>query len=460
MKLGYELTIEQSQKLVMTPQIIQAINILQLNTFDLLEYVQRELIENPVLEEKTDFEAELAHADCFKVADAIAEDEYNCRSYREWQTDSDADADDMSIEGFVAEEETLQDFLMDQLRLSNLDADRKKVGVYVIYGIDDDGYLNISPEDISVTCNAGLDVVEEVIRLIQHFDPVGVAARSIQECLLIQMQSKNLLTDDAKIIIEEMLEDVAANRLKKIAHTLDKDPAYVSSIIDEIRNLNPKPGMSFMSGEDRPKYIIPDIIVDKSGEGYDVSFNESGSPHLRLSSYYSRLSRSVEKNSETETYLRDRINSAIWLIKSIEQRRQTVYNVASAIVEYQIDFLDNGIKKLRPLTMKVIADETGMHESTVSRAIKGKYMQTPQGIFSMRYFFDSGVSSNEGDGVSASSVKSIISEIIEKEDPRKPLSDTRIVERLKNNGIDISRRTVAKYREAMGIRSSSGRRRF
>ena len=256
-----------------------------------------------------------------------------------------------------------------------------------------------------------------------------------------------------------MLEDLAENRISQIAKTLGIRNQDVQAIADKIRSLEPKPGRLYDSDENI-KYIVPDVFVEKIDGEYVVTTNDTSMPRLMVSSYYNKLSAEAANDEELNKYLNNRFNAAVWLIKSIEQRKQTIYNVATAIVRYQQDFFDYGEKHLKPLTLKQIAEEIGIHESTVSRSINGKYMQSPRGVFELKYFFTSGVASGDGTGVSSNSVKSFIKEIIDGEDPKKPYSDQEMADILKAKGIDISRRTVAKYREGMHILSSSKRRRF
>ena len=394
MKLGYELTIEQTQKLSMTPELIQAIQILQFNNQELSDYVQNELLENPVLEAEK------------------------------------------SYEQYVYEEDTLTDYLMSQLQFSRLTGQMAAIGRYIIEVIDDNGYLTMSVEEISKAVGADIDTVEEVLNFVQTFDPCGVAARNLRECLIIQFAAKGLLTDEIEYIIENMLEELAENKIAYIAKTIGIKNQEVQQIADLIKTMEPKPGRVFSSGE-ATGYVVPDIIVEKVNDEYQVMNNDTSMPKLMVSSYYNRLSAEAKKDEELNKYLTDRFNAAVWLIKSIEQRKQTIYNVASAVVKYQQDFFDNGEKSLKTLPLKQIAEDV-----------------------ELKYFFSSGVSGEDGTGVSSNSVKSIIKEIIAGENPQKPYSDQDMVEILKDKGIDISRRTVAKYREGMNILSSSKRRRF
>lgn len=453
MKLGYELTIEQTQKLSMTPELIQAIQILQFNNQELSDYVQNELLENPVLEAEKSYDAQEVD-----IREKIREADYEEESFRQWEYRPDDD-DDYTYEQYVYEEDTLTDYLMSQLQFSRLTGQMATIGRYIIEVIDDNGYLTMSVEEISKAVGADIDTVEEVLNFIQTFDPCGVAARNLRECLIIQFAAKGLLTDEIEYIIENMLEELADNKIAYIAKTIGIKNQEVQQIADLIKTMEPKPGRVFSSGE-ATRYVVLDIIVEKVNDEYQVMNNDTSMPKLMVSSYYNKLSAEAKQDEELNKYLTDRFNAAVWLIKSIEQRKQTIYNVASAVVKYQQDFFDNGEKSLKTLTLKQIAEDVGVHESTVSRSINGKYMQSPRGVFELKYFFSSGVSGEDGTGVSSNSVKSIIKEIIAGENPQKPYSDQDMVEILKNKGIDISRRTVAKYREGMNILSSSKRRRF
>lgn len=453
MKLGYELTIEQTQKLSMTPELIQAIQILQFNNQELVDYVQNELLENPVLEAEKEYDTQEVD-----IREKIREADYEEESFKQWEYSPDED-DDYTYEQYVSEEDTLTDYLFMQLQFSNLKGKHAAIGKYIIEAVDDNGYLTASVEEIAKAVDAEIEDVEDTLNFIQTFDPAGIAARNLRECLIIQLAAKGLLTDEIEYIIENMLEDLADNKIAHIAKTLNMKNQEVQQIADLIKTLEPKPGRLFSSGE-TTRYVIPDIFVEKINDEFVVTNNDTSVPKLMVSSYYNKLSAEADKDEELNKYLNDRFNAAVWLIKSIEQRKQTIYNVASAVVKYQQDFFDKGEKYLKTLTLKQIAEEVGVHESTVSRSINGKYMQSPRGVFELKYFFLSGVSGGDGAGVSSNSVKSIIKEIINGEDPRKPYSDQDMVEILKDKGIDISRRTVAKYREGMNILSSSKRRRF
>ncbi len=452
MKIGYELTIEQSQKLAMTPDLIQAIQILQFTNYDLIEYVKNELLENPLLESESNLDLEAVD-----IREKIISDSYYEGSFKHWEHDNEEE-NDYSFEQFVSENKTLHDFMMEQLSISSIDEEYKRIAKYIIEAIDDNGYLTSDSKEISEEFGVSESKIEEIIDLIQTFEPPGVCARSLSECLLIQLAAKGLLSDEMEYVVNNMLEEVAKNHIAQIGKQLNIKPEQVQEIIDVIKKLEPKPGQMFYSG-DSTKYVIPDVIVEEVGGEYVISNNDASVPHLMVSSYYNKLSKDAQNDEQLKKYLSDRFNSAVWLIKSIEQRKHTIYNVAEAIVRYQKDFFSKGVRYLKPLTLKQIADEIGVHESTVSRSINGKYMQSPRGLYELKYFFASGVSLGE-EGISSNSVKALIKSYIEKENSKKPLSDSAIVKMLEDENIEISRRTVAKYREGMGIASSSHRRRY
>lgn len=470
MKLGYGLTIEQSQKLTMTPELIQAIQILQFSSQDLENFVQDELMQNPVLElnsaepsaehevskSETLDKKEADEAD-FDLREKVKEAEYDDISYKQWE--HRRTNEEPTFEQFVSKDETLEDSLLLQLTFSKLKGIDMKIGRYLIESIDDNGYLRCDVHEVARVFKTSTEHVYSVLDVIQTFEPSGVGARCLQECLIIQLASRGLLEDSIEYIILHHLNDIAENRLAKVSKEMGLTVQQVQVVADLIRTLEPKPGRQFSSGES-VRYVIPDVIVEKIDGEYQVLTNEGTVPHLMVSSYYMSLAKQAKDDTELSKYLGDKYNSALWLMKSIEQRKQTIYSVAMAIVEHQRDFFDRGPKYLKTMTLRDVAQELEIHESTVSRTINGKYMQTPRGVFELKYFFASGVTAGDGEGVSSASIKTIIKEIIDGEDPKKPYSDQDMVEMLGTRGIEISRRTVAKYREGMGILSSSKRRRF
>ena len=431
MKIGYELTIEQTQKLSMTPELIQAIQILQYNNQELNEYIDKELLENPILESEYHKESD-TEIDIDSLRDQLIQADENVEAYKQWESHSTSD--EYSYENFVAFNYTLTEFLIEQLHFSSLKGQDAEIGRYIIENIDDNGYLSMSLEEICSVLDVDLDSCERVLDLIHTFEPSGVGARDLNECLIIQLASLGELTDEIEFIISNRLKDLADNKYALISKEVGISLTEVQEIADLIKTLEPKPGRGFDS-DNSIKYILPDIYVEETNGEYIVSANDGSTPSLH-------------------------INSAMWLMKSIEQRKKTIYNVASAIVQFQNDFFAKGERFLKPLTLKQIAETVGVHESTVSRAINGKYMQCPRGVFELKYFFTGGILNEDGSGVSSNSIKSMIKEFVDAEDDKKPLSDSKISEMLHEKGIDISRRTVAKYRDDIGILPSSKRRRF
>lgn len=456
MKIGYELTIEQTQKLSMTPELIQAIQILQYNNQELNEYIDKELLENPILESEYHKESD-TEIDIDSLRDQLIQADENVEAYKQWESHSTSD--EYSYENFVAFNYTLTEFLIEQLHFSSLKGQDAEIGRYIIENIDDNGYLSMSLEEICSVLDVDLDSCERVLDLIHTFEPSGVGARDLNECLIIQLASLGELTDEIEFIISNRLKDLADNKYALISKDMGISIAEVQGIADLIKTLEPKPGRGFDS-DNSIKYIIPDIYVEETNGEYVVSANDGSTPSLHISSYYNSLTEEAKLDKELSNYLNNRFNSAMWLMKSIEQRKKTIYNVASAIVQFQNDFFAKGERFLKPLTLKQIAETVGVHESTVSRAINGKYMQCPRGVFELKYFFTGGILNEDGSGVSSNSIKSMIKEFVDAEDDKKPLSDSKISEMLHEKGIDISRRTVAKYRDDIGILPSSKRRRF
>lgn len=484
MKLGYDLTIEQAQKLVMTPELIQAIQILQFNTQELDAYVQEQLLVNPVLEQGQAEHAENGEAvsaetgndvpagqpanakdtatdakdDDFDWKEYIKDRQYDDISYRQWE-DQNSEERENTYERYVASDVTLPEHLMFQLQFATQKKSCRRIGRYIIESLDENGYMTSTVEEIAKVNDVSEEKVLKTLEIIHGFDPIGVGARNLAECLAIQLRQMGQLTDTFEAVLNEHLEDLADNRLGVVAREMGISIQEVQDMSDMIRTLEPKPGRLFASQTDT-KYIAPDVIVEKADGEYVVTVNDSSAPHLMISSYYQTLLNQAETDDALSKYLSDRFNSALWLIRSIEQRKQTIYNVVNAVVKYQKEFFEKGSKYLKTLTLKDIAEEVGIHESTVSRSVSGKYLQCPRGVFEIKYFFSAGVSGSRGEGISSNSIKEFIKEIVEHEDTKSPYSDQDMVELLKEKDINISRRTVAKYRDELHILSSSKRRRY
>jgi len=468
-----------TQQLVMTPQLQQAIKLLQLSRLELQDLVRQELEENPILEETLDqdevkeveqieiLEKEQVpeeEGEHFKEVTAGSETirEMDWDSYLEGYNYSSGeqysdDEDRPSFENMLTKKGTLVDHLMWQLQLSKFDEIESAIGVEIIGNIDEDGYLRSTVDDIAITSESSPEEVERVLSRIQDFDPPGVAARNLQECLLIQVMQFGMDGGVVEAILRDHLKDLETRKFKQIARVLGVGVPDVLAAAKIISGLDPKPGHIF--GQDEVQYISPDIFVYKVGDDYLVVLNDEGLPMLRLNPFYSDV-KLKELDSGTEEYVSEKTRSALWLIKSIQQRQRTIFKAAKSIVKFQREFFEKGIEYLRPLVLRDVAEDIGMHESTVSRVTTNKYMHTPQGIFEMKYFFNSAISVNGGDFIASESVKRKIKELIEAEDPRKPLSDQALAEMLATGSINIARRTVTKYREMLRIGSSSERKRL
>lgn len=441
------LILNQTQKLIMTPELKQALNILQLNVLELSQYIEEQLEINPILEASED-----DSMDIIEWSDYISQNNPGESRY-------DDDEEDISFESYVPSVPSLREHLMFQLHLTPVTMRTKRVCQYIIDSLDENGYLSsVSLSDIAMYLHENMFIVEKALGIVQEFDPPGVGARDLKECLLLQLKAKGVLNDDIVYLIEHHLKDVAENKLTAIARKMNIDVSQVQHMIDILKTLNPRPGCNF-TGYNDMRYIVPDAIIKEVRGNFEIIINDSVIPRLRINKFYRQLLLNNSRNSEEFKYLNEKLQSAFWLIKNIEQRKTTLYNVIKAIVEYQRDFFSSGVSGLRPLTLKQIARTCGIHESTVSRATNGKYVDTPKGVFELKFFFKNGVSHEDGE-VSSEVIKNLISEIIATESPRSPLSDLTITELLRERGIDISRRTVAKYRDEMGIPSSNRRKRF
>ena len=467
MEMSYGMVQQQVQKLVMTPQLRQAIQLLQLPTIDLAQYVQNELLTNPVLEE-ADLPAEGTGDE--SQASRADDDQIDWARYfagdggadSGWSPDlSDKDTDDDPVR-LIRWEPSLAERLHVELRLASTCPKALWIGEYLLGCIDDSGFFRGDVRDVAAALGAEESEVEEVLRIIQCFDPVGVGSRSVQECLELQISAKSAPDDLRALamrIVREHLDDLAEGRISRIASELGADVTQVQEAADMIRALAPRPGQGY-GGGGQARYIVPDVIIDKVGDDYFVAPCDSASPRLVINNAYRAMLCDARTDPAARDFIRERLNSAAWLIRALGQRRDTITKVATSIVAHQRDFFDRGILHLRPLTLREVAVDIEMHESTVSRATAGKYAQTPRGTFELRFFFGSGVSTSDGDTASAASIKKYIKEMTASEDAKSPLSDRQLADALTGEGICISRRTVAKYRGELGIPTSARRRRY
>lgn len=466
MRLGFGLTQEQTQKLVMTPELRLAIKILQLSTIELVEYIDEQLVENPVLEvveesaeHETDSQVDDNRETLSDKVDIDWEQYFDEVGDTRGEGAVNRDQDSLRYDNFITEVPTLQDHLMLQLSLGGLNKLEKAVGEFLIGNIDDNGYLCCSVDEAAGRCDVPPALAEKVLKTIQGFDPAGVGARDLRECLLIQYEQLELQDELLKEIISNHLHELAEGKIMKIAKKMGVPLHEMQITVDSLKLLEPKPGRKF-SPSGGTRYIVPDIVVEKVDGEYIVLVNDVSAPRLTVNPLYRDMVKGGASDTESRKFLEAKLNSAVWLMKSIEQRRGTLYKVARCIVDFQRDFFEQGVKYLKPMNLKHVAEATGLHESTVSRATAGKFMQTPRGLFEMRFFFSSGISNSQGTSVSAESIKKTIRELVEDEDPKKPMSDQKIAEILNARGVDISRRTVAKYRDEIGIQPKSRRRRY
>lgn len=458
LKLSYDLTLEQTQKLIMTPELRQAIQLLQFNSLELNEYLVKVVEENPMLE------LDNPNSEVENIDDLVSEKEIDWKEYVEkyddisYRPEIDKNQKEYNYESFISYTPTLREYLMSQLNLTKLSETEFSIGEYIIQNIDENGYLNISLDEISNHLSVSISKVEAVLEIIQTFEPLGVGARDLKECLLIQIREETEIEPIVREIIQNHLDDIGHNRMLKIAKERNLELSDVQKACDYIKTLEPKPGRSFSGNYDNVKYIVPDASIQEVDGEFVIILNDIMAPRLSINNFYRNLIKDCKEEGASE-FLVEKLNSAMWIIRSIEQRRDTIYKVIESILKFQGEFFRKGHKALVPLTLKDVAEDIDMHESTVSRTTNGKYIQTPMGIFELKYFFSTGISGSDRD-ISSTSIKLVIKEIIDNEDAKKPFSDQQIVDTLKKKGIKISRRTVAKYRDELNIPSSSMRRRF
>lgn len=481
-----------SQQLIMTPQLQMAIKLLQLNHLELLDVIQEELTQNAALEEgefaEDPREAMTGQYDSMEQPEAKesadgeevevpapSETELDLESrisddpdWSQYGDDEDSfsrqpstwegeDHEAPKYENFIAKRESLADHLLWQAMLRFDEPDDREAAQAIVGNVNRDGYLDASVEEIARQSGKESELIEKVLAVMQTFDPVGVCARDLPECLLIQVRHLDLGNTVVEKVISTQMTNLTNKNYKAIAAALKISMEDVASAVKIITDLEPRPGRAF--NDEDCHYIVPDIFVYKVGDGYEIVVNDDGLPKLHVSNFYKKaLGRNSDLNGEAKTYVKDKLKSAAWLIRSIHQRQRTIYKVVESIVKHQREFLDHGISHLKPMVLRDVAEDISMHESTISRVTTNKYVHTPQGIFELKYFFNSSISRMDGGSVASASVKEKILKLIKEEDSRKPLSDDRIMQLLEKDDIQIARRTVAKYREMLGILPSGKRR--
>jgi RNA polymerase sigma-54 factor len=462
---------QQIQKMamhqVLAPQLQQSLEILQVPMLELRNLIQQEIQINPVLEEEITEpsieDKQREHEEFKDEFDRLAKLDEEWRDYMaqsnsySGRSQEEEERRQFFFDSIVGHE-TLQQHLLEQLNGSDLNSDDRATAELIVGNIDDVGFLQSPPEEIAENTGVPLKEIERVLDIVQTFHPVGVAARDLRDCLLIQMRRLGKEGTLEYRIVANHLDDLGKRRFPEIARRLGTTVEQVQRCANLIATLDPKPGQIFTA--DPNNYVLPDVNVEKIGSKYTISLNGEQIPHLRISNTYKDLMAQDGNANEVKDYIRDKIRSGKFLIKSIHQRQQTISNIAHEIVARQQEFLEHGATHLKPLTMVQIAEAVGVHETTVSRAISGKYIATPQGVFEMKYFFTPGYQTAGGQAMSNTSVKGAIAELVKGEDTKTPLSDKEIVEVLSERGIPIARRTVAKYRNELNILPSNMRKRY
>lgn len=474
MALQLKQSLSLSQQLIMTPQLQQAIKLLQLSRLELLETITYEMEANPVLEDHPSEDADLdqgpesEEAVPAEITGPQAEGAEPAGEDRDWESyiaeynsgwnDSGYEHKEAPpFENVIPTKSDLCSHLMFQLNMGHFSERQKQIGTHIIGNLDEDGYLKASVEEIAGVLACAEEEVLDTLKLVQNFDPVGVAARDTRECLLIQARFQDFCGTIVEKIILDHMDKLENKRYDLIVRSLSVPLEEVLAAISVITRFEPKPGRQY-SGE-QPVYISPDIYVFKVGDDYEISLNEDGLPKLRINSFYRDiLTGRNNLGEEAKQYIHEKLKSAAWLIKSIHQRQRTIYRVTSSIFRFQRDFLDKGISYLKPLVLRDVAEDIHMHESTISRVTTNKYVHTPQGVFELKFFFNSSIQCLDGETVSSESVKEHLKGIIKSENKAKPYSDQEVAELLRKFNINVARRTVAKYRETLGILPSRKRR--
>ncbi|MCW7752824.1 RNA polymerase factor sigma-54 [Desulfobotulus sp. H1] len=465
-----------TQQLVMTPQLQQAIKLLQLSRLELVDAIQQELEQNPALEERMEApepetpetpespatEEGLKEVEIGETVSPETDwdsylDEYSSAGRVHFESE---EKDGPRYENFVSGKESLHEHLLWQLSMAETDIRTQQIASLIIGNINTDGYLDATLEEIIEVCNCPEAKVGKTLSLVQSFDPAGVGARNLKECLLLQTERLGIHSEIVEKIISQHLKHLENKNFKAIAKSLKLPIETIIAAVAVIRSLEPKPGREYHN--EAPVYITPDIYVYRQNDDFIITLNDDGLPRLHINPYYKKAMRTGEKISgETKDYLQEKMRSASWLIKSIQQRQKTIYNVMESIVRFQRDFFEKGITHLKPMVLRDVAQDIQMHESTISRVTTNKYAYTPQGLFELKYFFNSSINRVEGEALASASVLEKIKQLVESEHPQNPYSDLKLAAILeKDHNIRIARRTIAKYREILKILPSSKRRQY
>jgi len=458
MALELKQHLKLSQQLIMTPQLQQAIKLLQLSRIELQDYITEELQSNPLLEADTTTFRDADSQRLQKESQELLRSKWDAylETYGRDNTPYYEDDERPSLEASATRPEGLYEHLFWQLRMNDFTDKEREVGVFIIGNLDHNGYLTMDTSAICEATGCPEDVVVSAIAKVQLFDPTGIAARDLKDCLHIQARTLGLENSVVWSIIDYHLEDLQTKNYDKISHELGVSVDEVSRAAEIIVNMEPRPARDY--SDEPPQYVVPDVYVVKMDGEFVIVLNEEDIPALRLNKQYQGMMTSSCTGKIARDYLSDCFKSAQWLMKSIQQRQSTLCKVTESIVKFQREFLEHGISHLKPLVLRDVADDVGMHESTISRVTSNKYVHTPQGTFELKYFFNSSISRSDGSFVASQSVKNEIENIIKAEDPKHPLSDQAIAQMLKVKGVKIARRTVAKYRELLGIVPSNRRK--
>jgi RNA polymerase sigma-54 factor len=476
MALELRQQLKLSQQLIMTPQLQMAIKLLQLSRLELMDTITQELEENPALEEINESadtavqtEEQTPADDTGEIKEVTIEekineeidwsnylDEYNSPGKVVYETER---KEATNFEPFLSKKGNLQDHMLWQLLMIRPDPEEQKIGSIIIGNLTRDGYLDIRMENLYRTSNAAPEKVDTMLALMQTFDPIGVCARDLGECLLLQIRYLEIDTPLLTAIITDHLNHLENKNYRAICRALKVKLNDVIAAVNVIKGLEPRPGRQY--NDEQPHYITPDIYVYKIGSEFIIMINDDGMPKLRINSFYRNATKRGQKiTGEAKDYMRDKMRSAAWLIRSIHQRQKTIYRVMESILNFQRKFFEKGITHLKPMVLRDVAEDIGMHESTISRVTTNKYAHTPLGIFELKYFFNSAIQRINGEAIASASVQEKIRKIIETENTKKPYSDEKISKFLKEQNINIARRTVAKYREIMGVLPSNKRKQF
>ena len=474
MVLKQQLNQKQVQKLVLAPALQQAIKMLPLTNLEIIEVIDHEMSENPMLEikeesekeereiqgDKKEKDSESHENDDFfdseddKEFEAMYEQYFDNR-FNSYSLEKKEAPD---YENFVSKAPSLWERLAWQANMTFFDEKEKETAEYIIGNIDEDGYLVTSLEDVSRSVKAPLDKVEKVRKKIMNFDPIGIGSLSLKEALLVQLDYLEIENPDLRKIINDHLDLLEESRYVELSKALDINLSKVKELIEDIKRLNPKPGRKYF--QERTQYIVPDIIVEKADDKYTIKVNNEGIPSLKISKFYRKLiSKASKDNPETYEFLKAKLKKAFWFLRSLDQRNNTIYKVAEFILDKQKDFIEKGLDYIKPLTLIELAQEIGVHESTVGRVVANKHMMTPRGVFPLKYFFHKALAGNSGEEVSTLRIKERLKKLIENEDGESPLSDVEISDVLAKENFNIARRTVAKYRKQLKIPPSHIRKR-